>query len=184
MVDKKEEIVLGGGCFWCVEAAFKEVRGVVKTIPGYAGGVTPNPKYEDVCRGDTGHAEVVLISYDTGQVSLEQILKIFFGIHDPTSLNRQGGDEGPQYRSIILYSSEEQREAVEDFMNEIAHNYDRPLVTELKKLESFWPAEDYHHDYYRKNPNQAYCRVVIQPKLEELRSRNELPLKRVPGKSD
>ncbi len=177
MNDSREEIVFGGGCFWCVEAAFREVKGVIETIPGYAGGFVPNPRYEDVCRGDTGHAEVVLISYDPHLISLERLLEIFFQIHDPTSLNRQGGDVGTQYRSIILYSSEEQRIAVENYMDKIKINYSRPLVTELKRLDKFWPAEDYHRDYYWRNPTQPYCRAVIAPKLEKLSKKNNRPLR-------
>jgi peptide-methionine (S)-S-oxide reductase len=171
MTDKREEIVFGGGCFWCVEAAFSMVEGVVGATPGYTGGTTPAPTYDVVCGGKSGHAEVVRVEFDPSRVSLEELLEVFFTVHDPTSLNRQGADVGTQYRSVILYTSEEQRARVESFMQEMGPRYGQPVVTELKELETFWPAEDYHRDYYASNPHQPYCRVVIAPKLAKLREK-------------
>jgi len=167
--DNLERIVLGGGCFWCTEAVFGTVEGVVRVTPGYAGGFTESPTYREVCEGTTGHAEVVEVTYDPGRVTLEELLEIFFQAHDPTSLNRQGADVGTQYRSIILYNSEEQRDRAERFMRKIAGEYEKPMVTELKRLERFHPAEEYHHRYFERNPHQPYCRAVISPKLAKLR---------------
>lgn len=172
-MDRREEIVFGGGCFWCVEAAFGMVEGVVSATPGYTGGTTPAPTYDVVCGGSSGHAEVVRVKFDPSRVTLEELLEVFFTVHDPTSLNRQGADVGTQYRSIILYTSEEQRARVESFMEELGGRYDKPVVTELAELETFWPAEDYHHDYYTQNQHQPYCRVVIAPKLAKLREAPE-----------
>lgn len=163
-------IVLGGGCFWCTEAFFRRVKGVVAVTPGYAGGFVSNPTYREVCDGTTGHAEVVEVAFDPRNLSLEEVLEVFFASHDPTSLNRQGADVGTQYRSIILYADEEQRKRVEEFISRIARNYDRPIVTEVKRLEKFFPAEEYHHRYYERNPNQPYCRMVIGPKLSKLQA--------------
>lgn len=170
---KVESIVLGGGCFWCVEAAFRMVKGVIATAPGYAGGFTMRPNYTEVCAGHTGHAEVVRVEFDPEQVSLRELLEVFFQIHDPTSLNRQGADVGSQYRSLILYEREEQRAAVEAFIHDSSSRYDRPIVTEVRELETFWPAEEYHFNYYARNPGKPYCRVVIAPKLEKLRKELE-----------
>ncbi len=169
MDEKVESIVLGGGCFWCLEAAFRMVEGVLSVTPGYAGGHLAGPTYHEVCAGHTGHAEVVRVEFDPGQISLTDLLEVFFTVHDPTSLNRQGADEGPQYRSIILYEGEDQAAAIEAFLREAAPRYRRPVVTEVKELETFWPAEDDHFDYYRRHPARPYCRVVIAPKLEKLR---------------
>ena len=169
--DRREDIVFGGGCFWCVEAAFSMIEGVVSATPGYTGGTTSAPTYDVVCGGSSGHAEVVRVEFDPSRVTLEELLEVFFTIHDPTSLNRQGADVGTQYRSIILYASEEQRARVESFLEEIGPRYDKPVITELKELETFWPAEDYHRDYYASNPHQPYCRVVIAPKLAKLREK-------------
>jgi peptide-methionine (S)-S-oxide reductase len=166
-----ESVVLGGGCFWCTEAIFGAMEGVVRVTPGYAGGFTEHPTYREVCEGTTGHAEVVEVAYDPGRVTLEELLEIFFQAHDPTSLDRQGADVGTQYRSIILYHSEEQRGRAEKFMERIAGDYHKPLVTELKRLERFYPAEEYHHRYFERNPNQPYCRAVISPKLAKLRKK-------------
>jgi peptide-methionine (S)-S-oxide reductase len=169
MKDNHEEVVLGGGCFWCVEAVLNTIDGVLRATPGYAGGETDNPSYNQVCGGSTGHAEVVLVEYDPGKVSLEDLLEVFFLTHDPTTLNRQGADVGTQYRSIILYNSEDQRKRIENLIERIAGDYDQPIVTELKRLERFYPAEEYHHRYFERNPNQPYCRAVISPKLAKLR---------------
>jgi peptide-methionine (S)-S-oxide reductase len=169
---KHERIVLGGGCFWCTEAVLNTLEGVVNITPGYAGGFTIDPSYREVCDGNTGHAEVVEVIYDPGMISLQDILDVFFSTHDPTSLNRQGADVGTQYRSIILYTSEEQRERTEGFMQKTADGYDRPIVTELKRLEYFYPAEEHHRAYYERNPRQPYCRAVISPKLAKLKKKN------------
>ena len=168
MAQRREEVAtLGGGCFWCLEAIFDQVRGVTKVEPGYSGGHDPRPTYERVCSGATGHAEVVQITYDPDQISFRELLHIFFRIHDPTTLNRQGADVGTQYRSIILYHDAEQKAAAEEVIRELteARVYPRPIVTQVVPFEAFYPAEEYHHDYYRNHPYQAYCQFVIAPKL-------------------
>ncbi|MDY6796681.1 MAG: peptide-methionine (S)-S-oxide reductase MsrA [Actinomycetota bacterium] len=163
-----EEIVLGGGCFWCIEAVLNTLDGVVEAVPGYGGGHKSDPAYEEVCGGSTGHAEVVRVRYDTRRISLEDLLEVFFSAHDPTSLNRQGLDVGTQYRSIILYNTGEQKEIIEGFLDGIGSRYASAVVTEVRRLERFYPAEEYHHRYYERNPHQPYCRVMIKPKLEKL----------------
>ncbi len=168
MQSKNERILLGGGCFWCTQAIFDMLKGVVKTTPGYAGGHTKNPTYEQVCSGDTGHAEVTLVEYDPKSVSLEKILEIFFKMHDPTSLNRQGADFGTQYRSIILYTTESQKEIAKEFIKKEQPEYGQPIVTELVKLDKFYPAEEYHQKYFEKNPYQGYCTFVIKPKVSRI----------------
>lgn len=168
MDSKTRSIVLGGGCFWCTEACLALVEGVVAVTPGYAGGSTENPTYEQVSRGKTGHAEVVSVEYDPSRVTLEEILEVFFASHDPTTLNRQGADVGTQYRSIILYSSEEQEAAAEKMIVDMGKRYQAPVVTEVKALESFYPAEEYHRLYFEKNPRHAYCRAVIVPKVGKI----------------
>lgn len=165
---KTKTIALGGGCFWCTEAVFRRVPGIVEVTPGYAGGHVPEPTYREVCEGTTGHAEVVLVAYDPGEVLLRDLLEIFFSSHDPTSLNRQGADVGTQYRSVILCSDEEQEQEAEAFIREAAPRYRKPIVTEVKRLDAFYPAEEYHHRYFERNPSQPYCRLVIAPKLERL----------------
>jgi peptide-methionine (S)-S-oxide reductase len=162
-----EYATLGGGCFWCTEAIFQMLPGVKTVTNGYAGGTTPNPTYKQVCAGNTGHAEVIQIGYDPKEVSYEKILQTFWEAHDPTTLNRQGADEGVQYRSIILYSSEAQKAAAEKSKAEAQIHFNRPIVTEIVALTKFWPGEAYHQDYYRSNPNQPYCRAVIRPKVEK-----------------
>ena len=164
-----EEIVLGGGCFWCIEAAFAMLDGVVRAEPGYSGGGVPDPTYNQVCGGDTGHAEVVRVEFDLGRVSLEEVLEVFFTVHDPTTPNRQGADVGTQYRSVIFTSSDEQKARVESFVDGIRAAYEQPVVTEVRGPETFWPAEEYHRDYFAKNPALPYCRVVIAPKLDKLK---------------
>jgi peptide-methionine (S)-S-oxide reductase len=163
-----EIAVLGGGCFWCTEAVFKRIKGVIKVEPGYAGGWKENPTYEEVCTGETGHAEVVRITFDPNVISYRELLKIFFSIHDPTTPNRQGNDIGTQYRSIILYTNEEQKKIAEEEIKEAEKIYKKPIVTELKELKAFYRAEDYHIDYYDKNPYNPYCIFVISPKLVKL----------------
>ncbi len=165
-----EQATLGGGCFWCLEALYQRLQGVLQVQPGYAGGDTPNPTYEQVCSGRTGHAEVVQITYDPDRITYEDLLKVFWQAHDPTTLNRQGADIGTQYRSIILYHNEAQRSAADaarDALEQSRRHAD-PIVTEIVALEQFYPAEAYHHDYYNRNPSAGYCRVVIQPKLRKL----------------
>jgi len=166
-----EIATLGGGCFWCIEAVFEEVDGVVNVISGYAGGHVENPTYEQVSTGTTGHAEVCQIYFDTTKISYREILEIFFSVHDPTTLNRQGADVGEQYRSIILYHSPQQKKIAETLIAELdqAKVFNNPIVTEVKPLKTFYPAEEYHQDYFKKHPNQAYCALVIQPKLEKFR---------------
>jgi len=169
LLAKTETLVLGGGCFWCTEAAYKLLPGVKKVVSGYAGGTTRNPTYAEVCEGRGGHAEVIRISYDPQQISLDRLLDFFWEAHDPTTPNRQGADVGPQYRSIILYQTHAQKTAAEASIARAQPSFDRPIVTELVPLEHFWPAEDYHQDYFRKNPQAGYCRVVIAPKVEKLK---------------
>ena len=162
-----KKLVLGGGCFWCVEAVFSNVKGVIKAISGYAGGARKNPSYEQVCTGATGHAEVVEISYDDEVITLEELLDIFWAIHDPTTLNRQGADAGTQYRSVIYYSDAEEKERIQSSVKKVSANFSDEIVTEVSELPPFYPAEAYHQNYFALNPNQGYCRVVIAPKLQK-----------------
>ena len=164
---------LAGGCFWCLEAVFEQLRGVTKVMSGYSGGHVPNPGYQAVCTGTTGHAEVTQVTFDPDQISFSDLLHVFFAIHDPTTLDRQGGDVGTQYRSAIFYHDEEQRRAAEDVIRELEaeHVFDDPIVTKLEPLKAFYPAEEYHREYYRRNQNQPYCRAVIAPKVAKLRSK-------------
>ena len=170
---------LGGGCFWCLEAVYDELRGVAEVISGYAGGYSANPSYEEVCTGETGHAEVVQVRFDPAQVSYRDLLTLFFTIHDPTSLNRQGADVGTQYRSVIFYHDAEQKAQAEAVMAELsaARLWERPLVTELSPLEAFYPAEAYHQKYFARNPYQGYCRMVIAPKVAKFRKQYQERLK-------
>lgn len=164
-----ERATLGGGCFWCLEAVFELVPGVQAVTSGYAGGHTENPTYKQVCTGTTGHAEVVQIEYDPARVSYERLLEIFWQCHDPTTLNRQGNDVGPQYRSIILYHNPAQKAAAEQSRAQAAAQFTRPIVTEIVPLTRFYPAEAYHQDYFRRNPDQAYCQAVIAPKVRKFK---------------
>lgn len=161
----------GGGCFWCLEAIFSDLQGVLKVIPGYSGGHVPNPTYQQVCNTDTGHAEVVQIEYDNEQISYEELLEIFFSTHDPTTLNRQGADEGTQYRSVVFYHDQGQREMAEAVRERMATLWDDPIVTEITSLGEFSPAEQYHRNYFRLNPHQGYCQLVIAPKVAKFRAR-------------
>jgi peptide-methionine (S)-S-oxide reductase len=167
----KQIATLGGGCFWCAEAVFLELKGVEKVESGYSGGTVPNPTYEQVCTDKTGHAEVVQVTFDPGVVSYRQILQVFFTIHDPTTLNRQGNDVGTQYRSVILYHDEGQKKIAQEVIDEINKSriWGRPIVTQLLPLKVFYKAEDYHQQYFENNPNQAYCQVVIAPKVSKFR---------------
>ncbi len=162
---KTEVATLGGGCFWCLEAVYDQVRGVVDVVSGYAGGDVPNPSYELVCTGSTGHAEVVQVTFDPSVISYREILEIFFSIHDPTTPNRQGADVGTQYRSVIFYHNEAQRRAAQMKIDDLADTYTDPIVTSVAPLEAFYPAEDYHQDYFKKHPSRAYCRAVVAPKV-------------------
>jgi peptide-methionine (S)-S-oxide reductase len=162
-----ETATLGGGCFWCTEALFQMLPGVKSVTSGYAGGTKANPTYQDVCSGRTGHAEVIQVEFDPGVVSYDKVLATFWDAHDPTTLNQQGADHGTQYRSIILYNSEAQRVAAEKSKAEAQKRFSKPIVTEIVPLNAFYKAEGYHQDYYRSNPNQPYCRAVIQPKVEK-----------------
>lgn len=164
---KEEKALLGGGCFWCIEAVYNRVKGVHSAISGYAGGANPDPTYKEVCTGTTGHAEVVEITYDPDIVSYEDLLDIFWVIHDPTTLNRQGADTGTQYRSVIYYYDEEQRDAAEAAMEQAQASFADPIVTELSPAPEFFPAETYHQNYYALNPMQGYCQVVIAPKVQK-----------------
>lgn len=166
--------VFGGGCFWCMEALFETIPGVLSVTSGYAGGHVPNPTYKQVCSGTTGHAEVIQVVYDPARVRYEDLLEAFWEAHDPTTPNRQGNDVGPQYRSIILYADESQRQAAERSKAAAAKRFSRPIVTEIQPLERFYPAETYHQDYFRKNPTEAYCQLVIRPKLEKFQKRHAL----------
>ncbi|MBX6763846.1 MAG: peptide-methionine (S)-S-oxide reductase MsrA [Rubrobacteraceae bacterium] len=166
-----EKATLAGGCFWCLEAVFEELRGIEKVESGYSGGHVPNPTYEQVCTGTTGHAEVVQLTYDPGVISYREILEVFFTVHDPTTLNRQGPDVGTQYRSAIFYHDEEQRRTAEEVISELEEKgvWENPIVTEVVPFEAFYPAEEYHHEYFRNHPDQPYCRVVIAPKVAKFR---------------
>jgi peptide-methionine (S)-S-oxide reductase len=161
--------VLGGGCFWCTEAVYHEIPGVEAVVSGYAGGSTPNPTYEEVCSGSTGHAEVIEITYDPAKVSYERLLELFWLAHDPTTLNRQGNDVGTQYRSIILYRTAEEKAAAEKAIAEAQKKFKDPITTEIKPLDTFYPAEKYHQDFYARNPGNPYAAAVIPPKLEKVR---------------
>ena len=160
---------LGGGCFWCTEAVLQRIEGVLSVVPGYAGGTTPNPTYEEVCTGETGHAEVIQVSFDPHLINYDEILDIFWQAHDPTTLNWQGGDSGTQYRSIILYANNEQKAAAEKSKKKAQAKFRDPVVTEIKPLDTFWKAEDYHQNYYNTHGSAGYCRMVISPKLKKLR---------------
>jgi peptide-methionine (S)-S-oxide reductase len=168
---RTEVATLGGGCFWCLEAVYEELRGVEKVESGYSGGPVPNPTYRQVCTGTTGHAEVVQVTFDPEIVSYREILEVFFTIHDPTTLNRQGADVGPQYRSAIFYHDEEQRRVAEGVISELEAKgvWDDPIVTEVTPFDAFYVAEDYHQGYYRNNEYQPYCQVVIAPKVAKFR---------------
>jgi peptide-methionine (S)-S-oxide reductase len=166
-----QTIVLGGGCFWCTEAVYKEVRGVTDVESGYSNGETERPSYEQVCTGRTGHNEVVKLTYDPSQVSTRQLLEIFFVVHDPTQLNRQGNDVGTQYRSGIYYTTPEQKQAADDLVRAISQEklFGKPIVTEVVEMANYWPAEEYHQDFFEKNPTQGYCLAVAAPKVAKFR---------------
>ncbi|PBI89501.1 Peptide methionine sulfoxide reductase MsrA [Flavobacterium sp. ACN2] len=164
-----ETITLGGGCYWCVEAVYENLDGVKSVVSGFSGGKVANPTYEEVCTGETGHAEVVQITYDKTVTDINEIFKVFFTVHDPTTLNRQGADVGTQYRSVIFYKNEEQKKAAQSIIAELnkAKVYNNPIVTKVEPFKVFYKAEDYHQNYYSNNKNQPYCKMVIQPKIEK-----------------
>jgi peptide-methionine (S)-S-oxide reductase len=170
---KTESAVIGGGCFWCVEAQYKMLKGVNKVISGYAGGHVDNPTYKQVCNGDTGHAEVIQIDYDPSIITYKDIMDLFWLAHDPTTLNRQGNDEGTQYRSTIMFMNEEQKKIAEVSMVEAQKEIPEKIVTEIVPLKKFYPAEDYHQDYFANNPYQGYCRVVVSPKVAKFKKKLE-----------
>ncbi len=172
-------VTVAGGCFWCIEAVFEELDGVTDVTSGYAGGHVEDPSYEAVCRGETGHAEAVQITYDADRLSYPKILEVFFRAHDPTTLNRQGPDVGSQYRSAIFYHDDDQREIAEPFVADLEETgaYDDPIVTEIEPLETFYEADEHHQDYYENNPENRYCTVTIEPKLAKLRKRFESELR-------
>ncbi len=172
-----EIAVLGGGCFWCTEAVYLEVKGVDRVDPGYAGGQQPDPTYEQVCGGTTGHAEVVRLEFDPAVISYRDILEIFFTIHDPTTLNSQGPDVGSHYRSVIHYQSPEQEATARQVMAEMAHVWDAPIVTELSPAQPYYKAEDYHRNYFAQHPLQSYCAFVVQPKVAKFRQMHAARLK-------
>jgi peptide-methionine (S)-S-oxide reductase len=181
VANRREEVAtLGGGCFWCLDAVYRDLEGVTRVVSGYAGGHVPNPTYEQVCGKGTGHAEVVQVAFDPEVVSYADLLRVFFAIHDPTTRDRQGADIGPQYRSIILHHSEEQRRTAEAVMREVeqAGVWGAPLVTELVPAREFWPAEPEHQDYFARNPWSGYCRAVIAPKVAKFRNTFAERLKR------
>lgn len=165
----QEIATLGGGCFWCLEAVYDRMKGVVSVESGYMGGRRPNPTYEQVCTGVSGHIEVVRVTFDTGLVTFRDVLDVFFTIHDPTTRDRQGNDVGEQYRSVIFYHSPAQKLTAEEAMRDAASNFPDPIVTELRPAETFWIAEDYHQEYFARNPNAGYCSFVVAPKVAKFR---------------
>ena len=180
MTDSTEVATLAGGCFWCLEAVYDELNGVTDVVSGYSGGQRPNPTYDQVCSGATGHAEVVQITFNPAVVSFRELLEVFFTIHDPTTLNRQGADVGTQYRSAVFYHSPEQKQTAEQVIAELnkAGIWDAPIVTEVTPLKQFFPAEDYHQEYFARNPGQGYCQFVVAPKVAKFRSKYLQKLKR------
>ncbi|UNC91371.1 peptide-methionine (S)-S-oxide reductase MsrA [Candidatus Contubernalis alkaliaceticus] len=167
MEKQRETATLAGGCFWCLEPVFDQIKGVIQVVPGYTGGEIDDPTYDKICTGTTGHAEAVQIVFDPNEISFERLLEIFFSVHDPTTLNRQGADVGTQYRSAIFFHNQEQWRVAEDFIQKLngQDQWNNPVVTQVKPFTVFYPAEDYHHGYYRNNPEKGYCRIVIEPKL-------------------
>jgi peptide-methionine (S)-S-oxide reductase len=180
MTESREVATLAGGCFWCLEAVYDELNGVTDVVSGYSGGRRPNPTYDQVCSGATGHAEVVQVTFNPAVVSFRELLEVFFTIHDPTTLNRQGADVGTQYRSAVFYHSPEQKETAEQVIAELnkAKIWDAPIVTEVTALTQFYPAEDYHQEYFARNPGQGYCQFVVAPKVAKFRSKYLQKLKR------
>ena len=182
MSDEQATITLGGGCFWCLESVYQELEGVEKVVSGYAGGHKENPTYEEVCSGETGHAEVVQVTYDPEAITYRDLLKVFFSIHDPTTVDRQGADVGTQYRSIVLYENDRERSLVEAMIRELEEEnlFEDPIVTQVAPLKRFYPAEKEHQDFYRRNPRQPYCQAVVAPKLAKFRKEWTDRLRRSP----
>ncbi len=180
-MQNQEVATLGGGCFWCLEAVFEQLRGVEKVVSGYTGGSVSQPTYREVCSGATGHAEVVQVTFHPGEISFREILQVFFTIHDPTTLNRQGADVGTQYRSAIFFHSPQQKETAEAVIKEINDSgvWESEIVTQVVAAEEFYPAEEYHQEYFRRNPNQGYCQFVIAPKVAKLRQHFQDKLKKI-----
>jgi peptide-methionine (S)-S-oxide reductase len=174
-----EIATLGGGCFWCLEAVYMEAQGVVSVVSGYMGGAKPNPSYDEVCTGRSGHVEVVQVTFDTSQITFRDILEIFFTTHDPTTFNRQGNDVGPQYRSVIFYHSAEQQATAAEVMNELTAEkaFPAPIVTSVEPAQPFYAAEDYHQEYFANNPNQSYCSYIVAPKVQKFRKKFAARLK-------
>ncbi len=177
--NQTELATLGGGCFWCLEAVFQDLKGVERVVPGYAGGTATNPSYEEVCTGRTGHAEVVQVTFDPATLAYRDLLQVFFAIHDPTTLNRQGADDGTQYRSAIFVHSPEQEAVAREVIADLGRSgiWDSPIVTEVTPLTAFYPAEGYHQEFFRRNPGQSYCRLVIAPKVAKFRKEHLARLK-------
>jgi peptide-methionine (S)-S-oxide reductase len=180
-MDRTDVATLAGGCFWCLEAVFDDLRGVTDVVSGYSGGHVPNPTYEQVCTGTTGHAEVVQVTFDPDTISYRDLLAVFFAVHDPTTLNRQGPDVGAQYRSAIFHHNDGQRETAEQLIEELEGRgiWEDPIVTEVVPFQVFYPAEDYHQEYFRRNPNQPYCSAVVAPKVAKFRKEHIGRLKAV-----
>ena len=174
-----ETAIFGGGCFWCVEAAFQQLEGVQSVVSGYMGGRVPNPTYEQVCSGRSGHVEVAQITFDPAVISYQDLLEVFFTVHDPTTLNRQGNDVGEQYRSVIFYRDEEQRKTAQAVVDELTKEraFDNPIVTAIEPASTFYPAENYHQDYFKNHPAQPYCMFVVSPKVKKIREKFSARLK-------
>ena len=170
-VKSMDEITLGGGCFWCIEGGMKGLRGIMEVKSGYSGGDVPNPSYEQICGKKTGHAEVVKITFNPDVLRLQDIMDVFFTLHDPTQIDRQGNDVGPQYRSCIFYRNENQRIIAQDAIEKAAELYENRIVTKLEEIDTFWPAEEYHQDYFKRNPNQPYCMFSVAPKVAKARKK-------------
>lgn len=168
---RMKEATFGAGCFWCIEACFKDLEGVISVVPGYAGGAKSNPSYEDVCTGTTGHAEVARVIYDESKISYDELLEMFWFVHDPTQLNRQGNDIGTQYRSVIFYHDSEQKETAESYKKQLVENkvWDKPIVTEIVAINNYYEAEKYHHNYFEQNPQNSYCQAIVRPKVEKFK---------------
>lgn len=178
-IEANSSVILGGGCFWCIETIFNQLQGVDTAISGYAGGNVKNPSYKEVCTGNTGHAEVIKVNYDSNIISYPEILEVFFNVHDPTTLNRQGNDIGTQYRSCIMYQTEEEKSIAQAYIKQIDSSgiYANPIVTSLEKFDTFYPAEDYHQNYFNENGNQPYCQFVVRPKVEKFQKKYQDKLK-------
>ena len=172
-----KKIMFGGGCFWCTEAVFNMIKGIISVIPGYSGGKTDNPTYEEVCNGNTEHAEVIQIKYDENKIDLQTLLDIFFEMHDPTTLNKQGADYGTQYRSVIFYYDETQKDIIYNNIEKLQKELDKKIVTDVSRAKEFYPAEEYHRGYYKNNSDQPYCDVIITPKLQKIKKEFKKELK-------